>query len=94
MQNKRAVGCRLPHTLEEAPREIVNDFLTMLAFEPVSKNLHVTAINVTSFPCKIQEFLIDAKVKKLLKSMPFEDQKLIRLDSILTVGALNSRNKY
>ncbi|KAM7537547.1 hypothetical protein Aperf_G00000078963 [Anoplocephala perfoliata] len=73
MQSKRVTGCRLPQTLEEAPREIVNDFLTMLSFEP--------------------EFLIERKVKKLLKSMPPEDQKLIRLDSVLTVLKVNDEEK-
>ncbi|KAH9278635.1 Dynein regulatory complex protein 1 [Echinococcus granulosus] len=62
--------CRLPQTLKEAPKEIVGQFLTMLAFEP--------------------EFLIEVKVKKLLKDLPFDDQKLIRLDAVLNVLKVNS----
>uniref|UniRef100_A0A0R3TW61 NYD-SP28_assoc domain-containing protein n=1 Tax=Rodentolepis nana TaxID=102285 RepID=A0A0R3TW61_RODNA len=57
--------CSLPRTLKEASKEIVDEFLTLLAFEP--------------------EFLIEAKVKKILRDMAFEDQKLVRLDLILTM---------
>ncbi|KAM3182260.1 hypothetical protein ACTXT7_012746 [Hymenolepis weldensis] len=63
----------LPRTLKEASKEIVDEFLTMLAFEP--------------------EFLIEAKVKKVLRDMTFEDQKLIRLNSILTMLEVNSEEK-
>ncbi|VUZ41543.1 unnamed protein product [Hymenolepis diminuta] len=52
---------------------MVDEFLTMLAFEP--------------------EFLIEAKVKKVLRDMTFEDQKLIRLNSILTMLEINSEEK-
>ncbi|KAL5106574.1 Dynein regulatory complex protein 1 [Taenia crassiceps] len=62
--------CRLPQTLKEAPKEVVEKFLTMLAFEP--------------------EFLIEVKMKKLLKGLPFDDQKLIRLDIVLNVLKVNS----
>ncbi|VDL22821.1 unnamed protein product [Hymenolepis diminuta] len=60
----------LPRTLKEASKEMVDEFLTMLAFEP--------------------EFLIEAKVKKVLRDMTFEDQKLIRLNSILTVNTADN----
>ncbi|VDM30715.1 unnamed protein product [Hydatigera taeniaeformis] len=60
----------LPQTLKEAPKDIVDKFLTMLAFEP--------------------EFLIEVKMKKLLRGLPFDDQKLIRLDAVLNVLKVNS----
>ncbi|KAL5971357.1 Dynein regulatory complex protein 1 [Taenia solium] len=67
---RKSPKCRLPQTLKEAPKDVVEKFLTMLAFEP--------------------EFLIEVKMKKLLKGLPFNDQKLIRLDAVLNVLKVNS----
>nr|CDS25510.1 coiled coil domain containing protein 164 [Hymenolepis microstoma] len=65
--------CSLPRTLKEASKEVVDEFLTLLAFEP--------------------EFLIEVKVKKILRDMAFEDQKLVRLDLILTMLEVNTEEK-